>query len=140
MSVNLVTISFDGGCRPTNPGHKYGSWSITIGHSHPIDVIEQEFGWGTNNEAEFEALISALMHTRAILIKLNESASDYTVNIFTDSTIVRNRVKGLNRTNRSEPQRRMFELNAKVLSHLQHFAGHDIKWQPREFNVERFGH
>ena len=65
---------------------------------------------------------------------------DYRVEMFTDSTIVRNRVGGQNAIRKTEPQQRMFNLAAKCVGKLVKFGGWKISWRGREANVARFGH
>jgi ribonuclease HI len=138
--VSQITIHFDGGCGPTNPGNKYGSYEVQISGKTGLVAKYKQFGWGTNNEAEFETLIAALERTRTYLIDAELPAAAFEVELFTDSTIVQNRIAGRNRTKKSEPQSRMFELNARCLEILILFKGFKIQWNPRSANVERFGH
>ena len=58
--MNKLTIRFDGGCRPTNPGNKYGSYEISLNGRQLSLVSRMELGHGTNNEAEFQILNRAL--------------------------------------------------------------------------------
>jgi len=97
-------------------------------------------GFGTNNEAEFEAMIEALEWTASALDFGGFKLADYTVKLFTDSTIVRNRVLGRNKTRKSEPQARMNALAVKALEWLIRFKAFGIEWHGRENNVARFGH
>ena len=60
--------------------------------------------------------------------------------MFTDSTLVANRINGRNRTNKSEPQRRMAALAAKCMAYGQFCRGIAAHWRGREANVARFGH
>ena len=54
-----VEIYFDGGCLG-NPGQKYGSFQIKLDGKEIIKRSRVNFGFGTNNEAEFNALKLAL--------------------------------------------------------------------------------
>ena len=67
--MNLIEIHFDGGCRPTNPGNTYGSFEVQLNHKQVFKASRIELGWGTNNEAEYRALIEALKWTLENLLK-----------------------------------------------------------------------
>lgn len=138
--MQTIQIYFDGGCRPSNPGNKYGSYEVLMDGVNVHTVSEQEFGFGTNNEAEFESLLSALEWTLKSLVDYGYSPSQYRLSIFTDSMIVRNRISGQHKSNRSEPQQRMSALTRRCHDWIEKFGGMEIVWQPREANVERFGH
>jgi ribonuclease HI len=137
---DVITIYFDGGCRPTNPGNKYGSYEVTLAGKQIGAVNRQELGWGTNNEAEFEILILALNWTVKQLLAEELCPSDFRVVVVTDSTIVRNRINGQNKTNKGEAQRRMFSRNAGCLKWLRMFSSFTAEWRSRFENVARFGH
>ena len=138
--LSVITIYFDGGCRPTNPGNKYGSCEVMLDGTSVKTISEMALGWGTNNEAEFEILIVALEVTLHLLEDYGFDPKHYRVNLFTDSTIVRNRINGSNRTCRSDPQRRMFERATCCNGFLARFGTSEIHWHRRENNVARFGH
>lgn len=99
-----------------------------------------ELGTGTNNEAEFDILILALSRTLEYLELEAFPPSLYTVHLFTDSTIVRNRLTGANRKNKKEYEKRMFTLTQEVLELLASFKTWEITWNSRVNNVARFGH
>lgn len=142
MAMNLIEIHFDGGCRPTNPGNKYGSFEVLLNNSQVFKASRVEFGYGTNNEAEFDALCMALDWTVENLLNGGFDPSIYTVKMFTDSTILKNRIKNRRTTVRGgrEPSRRMAKLTRKCLSKLTLFHLWDIEWHRRDSNVSRFGH
>ena len=138
--MNTITIRFDGGCRPTNPGNKYGSYSVHLDDVEIFKASRIELGFGTNNEAEFESLLSALKWTVENMAVGGFSPSEYTLKMYSDSMILVNRINGRNKTRKSEPQRRMFDLSAKCLAYCSMFKVFDIEWNGREHNVARFGH
>ena len=138
--MNEITIRFDGGCRPTNPGNKYGSYRVEFLGRLLRHSSQFELGWGTNNEAEFEALLEALKWVRDTLANEGYNAADFSVRLLTDSTILMNRINGRNRANKSEPQQRMFRLSAACLDYLKPFAGFLVHWRSRHENVVVFGH
>lgn len=139
-NMNKITIRFDGGCRPTNPGNKYGSFEVSMNGRQVILVSRQEFGWGTNNEAEFDALSTALEWTVKSILDSGNSPSLFDVEIFSDSTIVVNRINGKNTKSKSEPQMRMKNLAVKCLGKLVRFNSFKAAWNSRDNNVEKFGH
>jgi len=54
-TVGKAEIFFDGGCLG-NPGQKYGSFQIKLDGKEILKRVRVDFGFGTNNEAEFNAL------------------------------------------------------------------------------------
>lgn len=138
--MDTISIYFDGGCRPTNPGNKYGSYEVMLNDTSVKIVNEAPLGWGTNNEAEFEILIASLDWTVGTLRDWSYPLIRYRIELFTDSTIVRNRLQGRNKTRKSEPQQRMFTRTEACLGLIRQFNSFSVEWQPRERNVERFGH
>lgn len=137
---NVITIYFDGGCRPTNPGNKYGSWEVQLEGNYIYHQHQVEFGHGTNNEAEFEALLAALDWTLAELPKGGFIFKAYTLQLFTDSTIVHNRIQMERTGGKEEAAQRMGKLTQQCLDRLKLFNQHSISWQRRDHNVIRFGH
>ena len=145
MIEEWITIQFDGGCRPTNPGTKYGSYRVVLGDLEVLRESRFELGWGTNNEAEFESLERAL---RATLEKLEEAGLDpkrYGVLVVSDSTILVWRVRGKNSASRKkdkagEASRRMALHAERCRVLLARFGFHQEEWRGREANVAQFGH
>lgn len=133
--LTLVQIYFDGGCAP-NPGQKYGSWMVRVNGVLAVSRNRFSFGYGTNNEAEWEALEMALRETLGHLERRLVYASDCRVLVVTDSTIVRTRLVNKNRNNNA----RMFLRAGICLRMLRQFASYEVEWKGRENNVELFGH
>ena len=138
--MQTIEIHFDGGCRRTNPGNKYGSYEVLLDGTTVKTLYEMPLGWGTNNEAEFEILIVALEWSVLNLRDYGFDPGTYRLELFTDSTIVRNRLNGRNRTRKTEPQQRMFTRTQACLEFMAQFESVHVSWNPRERNVERFGH
>lgn len=147
--TELLQVYFDGGCRPTNPGNKYGSYEIVLNGKSVVKVSRIEFGWGTNNEAEFNALDAALFFCVDNLKSYGFPFDRYNVEVFTDSTVVYNRILKHNRIfkrnygayfGKEEFRNRMAVLALKCLIQLNLFKSWTIQWKRREFNVKRFGH
>lgn len=133
--LTQILINFDGGCAP-NPGQKYGSWRVQVDEVLAVNRNRFSFGYGTNNEAEWEALEMGLKEALGHLERRLVYARDCKVLVITDSTIVRTRLVGKNRMNNS----RMFRLAARCLDMLRKFASFEVQWKGRENNVELFGH
>lgn len=134
--MNLIHIYFDGGCKP-NPGTKYGSYEVVLNQEHSlVKVSARNFGYGTNNEAEFNSLIEALEWTIKSIGTAGLAPGAHTVRLSTDSTIVRNRLM-----NKSRGKcRRMASLTARCLHILNQFKDWSVEWKGRDANVARFGH
>jgi len=135
-----VEIYFDGGCL-SNPGQKYGSFQIKLDGKEILNRSWVDFGFGTNNEAEFNALKLALdeavgwFRKQAIELKLLSMA------IESDLTIVRNRLVVKNVIFKKYPSsQRMFALANECLGIMNQFGKFVVIWKGRANNVERFGH
>jgi len=147
--MNEIRIWFDGGCSP-NPGSKYGSFQIELDYGSPNGVGRPwgkqriQFGYGTNNEAEFEALIAALIEVGEHVRKQGDTVGNYALRVFTDSTIVRNRLMRNNFISRKPSKRArsqaMHHLATRCLDLFFAFKSYSVEWESRVHNVERFGH
>lgn len=139
----IITIYFDGGCSP-NPGNKYGSYEVLL-DGYPIcKAARIEFGHGTNNEAEFNALTAALKDLARWASVTGFDLSSVAAYIETDSMIVRNRLSGQNKVHKKSAWRhaseRMFKLAQEAIEYGTMFESFKVSWKPRENNVQRFGH
>ncbi len=96
-----IRIIFDGGSKG-NPGQGYGSYALEW-PAFPRQVVRLQFGnHVTNNEAEYDTLIAAL---EAVNKRLAENGADpggAKVEIWGDSQLVINQVKGEWQTNKPE--------------------------------------
>lgn len=114
-----ITVYFDGGCSP-NPGRKYGSFEVQFNGATVKRCSRIDFGHGTNNEAEFESLISALSWVAQEYHEL-----PHRVAIYTDSMIVVNRMTRRNviykKAKWKEASGRMFALATEALKLLEPF-------------------
>jgi len=141
--MSCIRVYFDGGCSP-NPGNKYGSYEVVLEDYPILKKLRLEFGHGTNNEAEFNALRAALEDLRHWSVITGFDLSDATVLVMTDSMIVKNRLMGKNRIHKKAAWRdaseRMFNLANEVLGYSPLFHSFTVEWKPRETNVARFGH
>jgi ribonuclease HI len=117
-------IYFDGLCEPVNPGgHCCYGYIIQREDGPPISGTGT-VGRGTNNKAEYTALIEAL--------KSAAKAGISRVEVHGDSLLVVNQVRGLWEV-RSDSIRPLWELAAKLARGFEKF---NITWIPREQNTE----
>jgi ribonuclease HI len=135
-----IIIRFDGGCRPTNPGNKYGSYAVEMDGRQIALVSRVEFGFGTSNEAEFDALEAALKWTAQQLETAGNSTGGFELEMWSDSLVVVNRIAGRNRSKKTEPQQRMNRQAIECLLVIMQFNSFRIFWNGRENNVKLFGH
>lgn len=140
----MIELQFDGGCKG-NPGAKYGSFAVW----HQIETrpkhllvkeLRLDFGHGTNNEAEFDALLAGLAWINQALPAGGFLHKDFSIRLFTDSTVVGFRINRTNASNKTEPEKRMFSLAAKCLETLIRFSACEVTLIGREKNVALFGH
>jgi ribonuclease HI len=137
---NELEVRFDGGCAPTNPGMKYGSYSVRFKGKIVLRVLRSQFGRGTSNEAEFDALALALKDTISSLEHEGREPSEFSVSIFSDSTILVHRISGRNKKGKTEASNRMARYADICRNMLSRFLESRIKWEPRHKNVLEFGH
>ncbi len=130
-SIMKYTIWFDGGCQP-NPGQGYGSWEIQDEDGVLVQHRQREQFWTmTNNLAEYHALQSAL----GWLITYGLTM-DVVLDLRSDSKLV---VEQVNRRWRvKNPHLKV--VVEQVWELLNHFPDWELNWNPRQINVERFGH
>lgn len=140
MTKNKITIRFDGGCRPTNPGNKYGSFEVSLNGRSVVLVSRIELGWGTNNEAEFEIFVKALLWTDTELKRAGNTPDQFHLEAFSDSITVINRLKGIAKANKKDAGRRMQSRSDKCLSFARKYLSFEVYWNNRRHNVNKFGH
>lgn len=125
----------------------YGSYSLTVDGIEFFSKTE-DFGAGTNNVAEFMALHKALLKMIDLVDckVLNIGAAQCELEIFTDSTIVRNRIQNPEYQPRKKKWAtspgvlRMNEWQRTCMVLLRLFKSYKITWNSRDVNVEKFGH
>jgi len=132
-----IEVYFDGGCRPTNPGNKYGSWEVLLNGHSVKKSLREEFGWGTSNESEFDALLAALRWTVHNLGDGGFSLASYGLEAITDSRVVYFRLLPKNKGS-GHPV--MARLSREVKSITAMFGAFTATWKGRNQNVARFGH
>lgn len=136
-----AVIHFDGGCSP-NPGKKYGSFSICFDDLFLLEKKRVAFGVGTNNEAEFDACHAALKLLKASCLKASVAQKQVRAKLFTDSRIVWNWINAFPSKSTYSDERRqaMYDRAKKCIDLLREFGSFEIEWNPRDVNVEKFGH
>lgn len=130
-----IRIVFDGGSKG-NPGQGYGSYALEW-PAYPRQVVRLQFGNRvTNNEAEYDTLISAL---EAVIKRLTETGADprtAKLEIWGDSQLVINQVNGEWEANKVEMRVR----RDKARNLLDRFGSASLRYHNRNHNVEILGH
>ncbi|GIV76792.1 reverse transcriptase-like protein [Litorilinea aerophila] len=130
-----IVIIFDGGSKG-NPGLGYGSYALRW-PGQPQQVVQLRFGDRvTNNEAEYDTLISAL---EATLKRLEDSGADPAtarVEIYGDSQLVVNQVNGRWACNED----RLRVRRDRALALLNRFGHWRLRHHGREHSVRVLGH
>ena len=135
-----IEVYFDGGCHG-NPGYKYGSYETYLDGKKVGEKNRVDFGLGTSNEAEWDSLLLALGRLKSELETTQVTPSQCELLIFTDSTMVKNRLLGKNKISKKYPRSAvMFELANKCLEVMRQFGRFNVVWERRDSNVARFGH
>jgi ribonuclease HI len=129
-------LVFDGGSIG-NPGPGYGSYALIRTTDGEKRVVRLDFGGEmTNNEAEYDTLITGLHDIIHRLAKEKRSPSEFSIEVRGDSSLVINQVSGVWKA-RDE---RMRARRNQVRELLQRFAAYGLKSQPRQESVRVLGH
>ena len=121
--MKTLKIFFDGSSHG-NPGPS-GIGIIVFDESGRIlDRFSRFIGFGTNNEAEYRALIEALR--KAMQLGAEK------VELYSDSELVVNQIKGVY----SVKDEKLKRLHLKCVELLKNFKEYEISYVPREFNAE----
>ncbi len=86
-------LIFDGGSIG-NPGEAYGSFRLQRSGSPPLPVQRLKFGRGTNNEAEYKALLGGLEELRRVLAGEGHRPADVEIEVRGDSRLVLEQLRG----------------------------------------------
>ena len=129
------TIVFDGGSRG-NPGRAYGSFLITRSGKTLGPPQRREFGRGTNNEAEYHALLSGLEELNQQLDQQDISPTEVDLKIYGDSSLVINQLDGSWKTKNA----RMRALKEEVLEQVSAYHSVQFIHQPRYRSYAALGH
>lgn len=141
----VVQVQADGGCKG-NPGRKYGSYKARLNGQLLCCASRFELGFGTNQEAELEAIEVALKASlERIRVKQIDPMMVRAV-ILTDSVMARNRLmlgnkirnyKSDHKCSRAEAMRVRAE---RCLELLKPYHSFYANWHSRINNVAVFGH
>lgn len=113
--------TYDGACNP-NPGPMGIGCSITDSHGNEVATSYAGKGAGTNNEAEYHALIEAL--------RLAQQHGIRNLTLRGDSKIVTNQVNGIYQCKKKE----LIDLRDQVAELAKGFDRIKFEWIPREKN------
>lgn len=102
----MITCFVDGGAKP-NPGSMYGSFKIYIQGEPTIHNTKTFVGHGTNNQAEYRALIYLLQF-------LNGLGVEEPIRINMDSRLVVKQVTGDFRVHHAELKKLKEEVDAEL--------------------------
>ena len=121
--MKILKIFFDGSSHG-NPGPS-GIGIIVFDESGRIlDKFSRFIGFGTNNEAEYRALIESLR--KAMQLGAEK------VELYSDSELVVNQIKGVY----SVKDEKLKRLHLKCVELLKNFKEYEISYVPRELNAE----
>ncbi len=133
--MNEYILVFDGGSKG-NPGLSYGSYRLQEKGRKPFRPIRIEFGHGTNNEAEYKALIAGLEALIGMVESEKIDPAACRVEIRGDSQLVLNQLRG----DWKVKNLRMRTLCDKAQDLLSRFADQRFHHQSRNRTVEILGH
>ncbi|RMF32928.1 MAG: reverse transcriptase-like protein [Chloroflexi bacterium] len=129
-------ILFDGGSRG-NPGPAYGSYALTRVADGKRELVRLSFDRPmTNNEAEYETVVTALSDLIGRIERAHRSPEEFTVTVEGDSQLVIRQVLGTWKA-RDE---RMRAYRDQVRGLLSRFKGYRLKQRPRREIVRVLGH
>lgn len=130
-----IQIIFDGGSRG-NPGEGYGSYALDW-PGQRRQLVQLQFGQNvTNNEAEYDTLISALEAVAERLEKSGANPSSARVEAWGDSQLVIKQVNGEWRAKEARLRRR----RDRAQKILKRFGSWSLRYHRREKSVEVLGH
>lgn len=132
--VRFVLV-FDGGSIG-NPGAAYGSFRLQQTGVRVWPVRRLEFGPGTNNEAEYQALLGGLEELHRILTSLGLRAAEVELEVRGDSRLVLEQLRGTWRVRNA----RLAALHRRAQGLLDGFARVRLVHQDRSRSVRVLGH
>jgi ribonuclease HI len=86
-------LIFDGGSRG-NPGAAYGSYRLQRSGHAPLPICRLTFEHGTNNEAEYKALLAGLCGLETVLAQSGMRPADVALEVRGDSRLVLEQLRG----------------------------------------------
>jgi ribonuclease HI len=128
-------LIFDGGSIGT-PGAAYGSFRLQRSGSPPLPVQRLRFGRGTNNEAEYKALLGGLEELRRVLAGEGHRPADVEIEVRGDSRLVLEQLRGAWRVK----NQRLAGLHRQADELLEGFGRVRLVHQDRSRSVRILGH
>lgn len=129
------TLVFDGGSQG-NPGRSYGSYRIQPKNERPLKPVHLQFGHGTNNEAEYQALLAGIKATMEVAEGRGSVLAGTRLVIRGDSQLVLNQLKG----SWKAKDQRMKAFRDDALELLSKFGAVRLIHQSRNETVKILGH
>ena len=130
------TIVFDGGSHG-NPGVGYGSYALVRNQDGKLRKRRLRFGdQVTSNQAEYQALITALEDLIRTIVKAGRSPADFSVEIKGDSQLVMRQIEGSWKTKSLN----LMPLRDRVEELLARMGSFELAWQPRTQSEDLLGH
>jgi ribonuclease HI len=128
-------LMFDGGSRG-NPGAAYGSFRLQRAAAPPHPIRRLTFGHGTNNEAEYKALLAGLEELAKQLALDCLRPADVEVEVRGDSRLVLEQLRGAWRVRNA----RLAGLHRQAAELLEPYAQVRLVHQDRSRSVRVLGH
>jgi ribonuclease HI len=128
-------LVFDGGSIG-NPGAAYGSFRLQRTGSPPLPAQRLAFGRGTNNEAEYRALLGGLRALKDLLSAEGIRPADVEVEVRGDSRLVLEQLRGTWRVK----NQRLGGLHRQAEELLDGFAQVRLVHHDRSRSVRILGH
>lgn len=128
-------IICDGGCKG-NPGRMYGSYQIATKNGRSRIERLDDLGAGTNNVAEYKALLEAIQDILERCQKANVPTERFTLSVRSDSQLMVNQLNGVWNVS-NERLQLLFEA---IHDELTSFKNWDISWVSRDVTSAVLGH
>jgi ribonuclease HI len=119
-----------------NPGECYGSFRWKIADGKLSRPIRQRFGYGTNNQAEYMALIEGLKVLVAELLSTKSNPVEATLEIRGDSKLVLKQLAGEWKVKNAA----LRKLHTSAQSLINQFGEVQLVHQARSETVRALGH
>lgn len=134
--MNDVRLITDGGTRLSNPGDMYVAYRFIVysggaGNTTKIQTaptIVDLHRHGTNNQAEYLAVIYGTNALIQYLMDSNENPGDYSIHLMSDSENLVNQVSGRFKINVEH----LRELQKQILNITKLFRTRYFRWVPRK--------
>jgi len=128
-------LIFDGGSRG-NPGAAYGSYRLQRSGATPLPIRRLTFGHGTNNEAEYKALLGGLRGLERVLAESGVRPADVALEVRGDSRLVLEQLRGAWKVKNA----RLAHLHREAEKLLDAFGEVRLIHQDRGRSVRVLGH